>query len=633
MGDPTSTAESTPTAHRTYDIIILGGGTAGCVLASRLSASLPSLRILMLEAGANHNDDPRVRIPGLFPQTYGDPNIDYGYHTVPQAALHGTRIYHARGKGLGGSSLINYMALVHPSKSGLDAWAEIGNPGWGWDDMLPYLRKFQTWHKPSPDVASMLYLDEYIDKSAQGEDGPVQVSYNGADVLPSTSLNRAWLETFRNIGWSMKGDTLSGTNIGAYHVAGALDPQLKERSHAGVAYLERAVKEGRQNLDVVTGCVVDKVLFEVAENGVKPKAKGVRFLHGNQTHVVEARREIILCSGTFGDVGILERSGVGSRNHLESLGVEVLVQNDNVGENLQDHLMCGVSFEVKEGSDTSERFKDEAFIGAAMAQYQENRTGPLSATSPSLAYMPLLEEGEDQHDNETTFQQLIAKYQSEGQKGNKKNSAPAWSEIYTLKVLRNPSEASANFCMVTGQAHLENITLKDAWVFSNPGYFTSLFVALAHPLSRGSVHATSLSPTDEPKIDPAYCSHPLDLELLARHVLLFHRIMHTEPMKSLLKPGGQRIPEWASFDSVDDAKKLVQTSPMSNQHPCGSCAMLPEERGGVVDSRLKVYGVEGLRICDASIMPLIPRGNIMATVYALAEKGADILKEDLASVK
>lgn len=620
-----------PTVDQTYDIVILGGGTAGCVLASRLSASLPSLRILMLEAGVNHNDDPRVRIPGLFPQTYGDPTLDYGYYTTPQPALNGTRIYHSRGKGLGGSSLINYMALVHPSKSGMNAWAEVGNPGWGWDDMLPYLRKYQTWHEPSPDVAEMLHLDEYIDKSAQGKEGPVQASYNNADVLPPTSLNRAWLETFRNIGWDMRGDTLSGTNVGAYHCASAVDAQSRERSHAAVAYLEPAMKDGRPNLNVVTGCVVDKVLFEAAENGSKPKAKGVQFLHGEQTYVVEASREIVLCSGTFGNIGILERSGIGSGEHLNSLGVEVVVQNENVGENLQDHLMCGVSFEVKEGCDTSERFKDEAVIGAAVAQYQQDRTGPLSATSGSMAYMPLLEEGEDKSADGTIFQQLIDKYQSERQIKLEKNSAAAWSEAYTLSVLRNPTEASANFCMVTGQAHTDKITLKDAWVFSNPGYFTSLFVALAHPLSRGSVHATSLVPTDAPEIDPAYCSHPLDLELLARHVRLFHRIMHTAPMNSLLKPGGQCIPEWASFDSVDDTKKLVQSSPMSNQHPCGTCAMLPKDKGGVVDSKLKVYGVEGLRICDASIMPLIPRGNLMSTVYAIAEKGADILREDLAS--
>ncbi|KAK5944475.1 hypothetical protein PMZ80_003757 [Knufia obscura] len=285
-----------------------------------------------------------------------------------------------------------------------------------------------------------------------------------------------------------------------------------------------------------------------------------------------------------------------------------------------------VSFEVHDDIETNDNFRDPAYAQAAMQQYQKHHTGPLTGTSACFAYMPLLDEDKP---GQATPKQLLDDYHSEP----RDTTSPVQTilEAFTKKVLSHPSEASANLCVVRGQVHLEHTTTQHAstmFSLTDPGKYITIMTALAH-LSRGSIHITSSSPSAEPAIDPRYYTHPLGTELMARQVKLLDRITKTPPLSDLIKPNGRRIPKWAAFDTLDDTKKLLRESCMSNYHPCGTVAMLPRDKGGVVDPRLRVYGVEGLRVCDASIMPVITRGNLMTSVYAIAEKGADMIKEDL----
>ncbi|KAJ9653281.1 hypothetical protein H2198_007525 [Neophaeococcomyces mojaviensis] len=605
-----------PYKHNNYDIIIIGGGTAGCVITTRLAEARSDLQILLLEAGGNHNDDPRVKTPGLVPQAIGDPNIDWNYHSVPQAELNGREIFLARGKGLGGSSLINFLGLVHPSKSGFDTWADIGNPGWDWASVLPYLKKFQTFHMPDEQIVRDFGLQN-IDIQAQGTSGPIHASYQNEPH----ALDVAWINTFRNMGYDMKADTLSGRNIGGYQITASIDPVKRERSHAGEAYLERV--RNTQNLNIVTNVLVDKVLFAVQD---RTRASGVRFIHDGQEHVALASKEVILCAGAFGTPAILERSGVGNPNLLQALGIDVIMENENVGENLQDHLMCGASFELKDEIETADWFREPDYVQQALARYEKDRSGPLAGTTASFAYMPLLDEDEAAV---STFQKLIDQSFDTMLVNEAIPVAQRVSLEFTRRVLEDKNEASANFCALKSQAHPDHTEAKDIFSFLQSGNYITLFTALSHPLSRGSVHCGSSVPEADPRIDPAYYSHPLDAELMSRQVQLFEKIVQTEPMKSMLKPEGRRIPAWTRFDNLKETKKLIRHSCMSNQHPCGTCAMLPRNKGGVVDPRLRVYGVDGLRVCDASIMPIIPRCNLQSTVYTIAEKAADMFLEDL----
>ncbi|KKY16858.1 putative aryl-alcohol dehydrogenase [Phaeomoniella chlamydospora] len=475
--------------------------------------------------------------------------------------------------------------------------------------MFPYLQKFQTFHPPnSKEVFNDLALD-YIDQDAQGKSGPIQASY------PQTvhPFGKAWIETFRALGHEITSDTMSGTNLGGYQIVSHIDPQKGERSHAGNAYLEGSFQ--RKNLDFVLDAEVEKVLFKKLPT---LSATGVQYRRHGQTFIVEALKEVVICTGSFHSPCLLERSGIGDPKLLGSLGVDVIIPNPNVGENLQDHMLCGVAFEAKDEYETLDNFRDPEYAKAAMEEYQRSRAGPMTQTSSSFAYMSLTE---DHISGETiSMKDLLDQYPSH-------SKSPA--DTLIRQILSDPNEASVNFCMFQAQSHCDKSTLSEHFSITSPGKWASIFASLSHPLSRGSVHSQSINPSTPPVIDPRVYTHPLDVEIMSLHIRFFQKITSTAPFSSLLKPNGRRIPEFASFETLDDAKKVATKCTLSNMHPIGTCAMLPEEKGGVVDARLKVHGVKGLRICDASVMPILTRGNIISTVYAVAEKGADLIKEDL----
>ncbi|KPI45454.1 L-sorbose 1-dehydrogenase [Cyphellophora attinorum] len=586
-----------------HDIIIVGGGVAGCALAARLSEA-DSLQVLLIEAGSDHNKDPRVKTPMLFRQSFSDRNIDWDHHAIPQEEIHGKQTVHPRGKGLGGSSLINYMSLHHPTRSVYDAWASAGNPGWGWDDMLPYIRKFHTYVEPSDEVRNALKLDN-IDKNAQGKDGPVQLTH-ATEVNP---LDKVWLETFENIGHAMTMDPLSGEPTGAYNVL-ATAAANKERSHAAAAYLDSA--RNRSNLTVVCNAQVTKLIFS------GNRATGVIYTQDGSENSVSASKEVILCCGAFESPALLERSGIGRSDVLQRLGVAPALINENVGESLQDHLFTACSLEIDPKFVTFDQFRDIDNVKRALEAYQNNHTGPFAGTFRNMAHLPLLSSADD-----FDIDGILSSY-----KGPR---TPAFNlaEDHVRTLLKQNRNASATFILVPAQVHMQHTdSLANIIAPTDPGSYVSPHVAISHPLSRGSVHARSTDVGDI-IIDPRYYTHPLDVALAARHVKFIDTLINTEPLKSVIVPDGRRIPEWASFDTLDDTEKLLRYSNASFYHPVGTCSMLPREKGGVVDSRLRVYGIEGLRICDASVFPLIPRSSLMSSVYTAAEKAADMIKEDL----
>lgn len=509
---------------------------------------------------------------------------------------------------LGGSSGINNQALIAPSAAGIDAWGALGNSGWDWETLAPYYHKFFTLHIPDKATVQHLGLDR-IEPSLECGSGPIQASYTGTIQNP---LAKAWVDTFNNLEFGVDSDPFSGKFIGGYANSSTVDPKTKTRSYATSAYFA-PVKE-RSNLTIFTDAEVQRVVFSDTTHAVAEK---VIFVSNGVTQSVKVRKEVILAAGAFQSPKILELSGIGNEEFLGAHGISMVYSNENVGENLQDHLMTWLSFEARPGVPTLDALarREPGAIEKAMKQYQEEKSGPLTTGGVgSHAIMPLMKPGTAMADD-AELKRLVELQRPEDP------SVQLWYETIR-KILEAPGEGTGAYFLTPVQWPLHGPILQQE-------NFVSLGTNQCHPISRGNVHIKSSNPSDPPMIDPRYFSSQLDLELMARQMTFLQTLASKSPLSDFLKPSGKRNHSSAYFANVEEAKEYIRATAISNYHPCGSCAMLPENRGGVVSERMLVYGTRNVRVVDASIFPVIPRGNIQSTVYAVAERAADIIKEGL----
>jgi choline dehydrogenase-like flavoprotein len=371
---------------------------------------------------------------------------------------------------------------------------------------------------------------------------------------------------------------------------------------------------------LVTGATALKVLFDKTTS--ESIATGVLASVEGHEKTFHATKEVILAAGAFNTPKLLELSGVGNSTILESHGIPVVIDNPAVGENLQDHLMTGVSFEVVDGVVTGDPLMRQEPEALQLAQdlYFEHKAGPFTMGGiQSHAFMPILEFADPEGRKLQT--ELLKKYHTESDN----------VEYYNIvrSIIETPDECSAAWFMFLAQANLHNTSTTGSFVGSDllPGNFASLGCSQSHPFSRGSTHISSADFNSNPDIDPKYFSHPADLEIMARHVQALETLRQTKELAPFFKPDGTRNhPDAFNIKDLEGAKKYVLDTALTTYHTCGTAAMLPKEKGGVVNEKLVVYGTHNLRVVDASIFPLIPRGNIMSTVYAVAEKAADIIK-------
>jgi choline dehydrogenase-like flavoprotein len=594
--------------QKDYDFIIVGAGSAGCLIASRLSRQLPTHRILVLEAGEHICNDPKVQIPGLSVSLQSDPTYDWQYVSEPEAGLNGRRIKHPRGKLVGGTSAINSHSVVFPNTEWQDRIAEDLLPGYGKRDWSSEGMRncYAQWQSERTGIS--------VDEDAVQTSFPRNIDF----------LQLQWMKVFEKLGYEPSETGFVKSKAGAVTVTNAVNAVRGERSHASTAFLEPALERG--NVTLKTGVEVKKIVFdETLTPDGKLNARGIRYKHEGKSHIVTAK-EVVMCAGVFESPAVLERSGIGSREILEAAEIPVLYELPGVGENLQDHLNCAMSLEVQDNIPTHDHvLQDPEVREAEMEEYERSRTGRLAEGSAySFAFTPLqmLETSAETKD-------LIAMV--ENHLKQKDNQALQTQYSLIQKAIEAPTEATAITLLLRIQRHRDLDSLpKDTPSFV-PGNYVTVVAMLAHPFSRGSCHVTSANASEHPTIKFNYLSHPLDTEILARHMVLIEHLFQQPTFTAIAKPDGRRLPRSFPYPitNLEEAKKMLPVNAATNYHPCGTCSMMREDLGGVVDGNLRVYGMRNVRVCDASVLPVIPRGNILAAVYAWAEKGAELILKGL----
>lgn len=506
------------------------------------------------------------------------------------------------------------MNFVVPAKEDLDAWAELGNPGWDWDSLSQYLNKTHT--KAITDG----------NKKLDGDDGTIQVNIPKEE----TKWPQVWRDTWAGLGYPIDNDPFSGEIHGAVTYPDAIHPETKTRSYAGNDYLGLA--RSRANLTIRTGVPVDKILFD---NTAKDAAvaTGVQYTaKDGTTSTVTARKEVILSAGVFHSPKLLELSGIGNAQLLQSLGIDVVVNNPNVGENLQHHPLSVHSFEtVQDGQPGFETMdalvrQDPDAIAAAVDAYKTTQSGPLSRSNcNTMAHLPFpgLDTEAGKQDAQSIVKTLTQPETNPPTENNDTYTTAATA--LTTRSLTDPSSASGYYVFIPCPAAPPESTTPG----SAPKSHVTIATLLTRPLSRGSTHITSAERNTTPIIDPRYLFHPADIATLAQHVRFIRKTLTKQaPLADRLVRNNDDTKGEDTTDK-DDLDKLTTTlrdTAAASTLYTSTCAMMPREIGGVVDPELRVYGTRNVRVVDASVMPFITRGDTMATVYGIAEKAAEIIR-------
>jgi choline dehydrogenase-like flavoprotein len=533
-------------SEQTFDYIIVGAGSAGCVIASRLSED-PNVSVCLLEAGGS-DSSVLIQAPAGVATMSWINKYNYDFETVPQPGLNGRRGYQPRGKTLGGSSSVNAMLYVRCNKRDYDQWAALGNPGWSYEEVLPFFKRSEH--------------NEQFNDNFHGQHGPLNVTYQRFQ----SPLSDMFLEAAALNGVPLNPDYNGAEQEGAFLYQ--VTHRNGERCSAAKAYLTPHLS--RPNLQVLTHAVAAKVNFEGR------RASGVSFFQGNELKQVRARREVILSSGAFGSPQLLMLSGIGDAGELQKFGIPVVHHLPGVGKNLQDHLDYIQAWRIPEDrSSFGISLRGAARVAAAMLEWRKQRTGMISS-----AY------------------------------------ATAGAFIRSSPEVPVP-DLQMIFVIALVDDHARKLHL---------GHGFSCHIDYLYPHSRGIVGLNSTDPRDAPLIDPKYLSDERDLLMLVKGGQIQQRIIESKPFDAIR---GEMLYPVRSGD-VAAMETDIRNRADTQYHPSGTCKMGPDSDPlAVVDAQLRVKGVEGLRIADASIFPQLIGGNTNAPVIMIGEKVSDMIRSGI----
>jgi choline dehydrogenase len=541
---------------RSFDYVIVGGGTAACVLANRLTED-PGVRVLMLEAGPEPTSM-WIKMPLAMGKLFTHPVLNWGFSTEPESHLNNRTVFWPRGRVLGGCSCINGSAYIRGQAEDYDGWKRLGNIGWGWSDVLPYFQKIERREDPRGRLTGS------SKNGAKNGRGMVAVSYP-TYVHP---IARAFIEAGVRAGLpasdDLNGAVPEGISLMPYSVHRGV------RQSSAEAYLRPA--RTRPNLVVETSALVRRILMQGR------KATGVEYEREGVIQKALATREVILAAGSIGSPQILMLSGIGPGKQLQEHGIAVVADAPGVGENLHDHASATCTYRTAPENSLNRQVSGLRAVGHAISYYLAKR-GPLTngaseatALARGLASSPC-------PDLQIVFRPMSYVYDKTG------------------RIAPDPIPR------ITGG------------------------VAFVRPKSRGRLFLKSADPKQAPGMYANYLAETSDQEGLLAGLKLVRRIFQTEPLKSHIL--GEDIPGDACRTD-DEMREFLLNAASTFCHPSGTCKM-GQDAMSVVDERLRVHGIESLRVIDASIMPALPSSGPAPAVFMIAEKGADMIKEDRSS--
>jgi choline dehydrogenase len=524
-----------------FDYVVVGAGTAGCVLAARLSEAT-DVRVALIEAGPK-DTNPFIHIPATVGAAISMRSINWRFMTVPQKSLAGRSIPIPRGHVIGGSGSINGMVYFRGHPTDFDDWAAAGNPGWSYRDVLPYFLRSEN-------------NEAYPDSPYHGHGGPMNVAF----VPRPNPMTPAFLDAMQGLGYK-RTDDFNGANTEGYGPRQGTILKGRRVSTA-TAYLKAASLRG--NLTILTNTLASEVIIE------NRRAVGVAVQGEGGKRRLGARREVIVAGGAIQSPQLLMLSGIGDAGQLQAAGIGVKLHLPGVGANYHDHLAAAVMMEMKNSDSYGISWRAAPRGLMNIAEYALFRTGPLAS-----------------------------------------NVFEATGFVRTLPELKRPD------IQVVFQAARRN---RNAFPFPLGHGFAISIVGL-YPKSRGHVRLASGDPTAAPKVDPELFSHPDDVAMMLRGLKIGRQVTRAA---SFAKYRAAEVQPGPAIDDDAGLIDYIRRASGTVHHPCGSCRMGPDEQS-VVDEKLCVRGVEGLRVADASIFPSVVGGNTNAAVVMIAEKAADMI--------